>query len=105
MLHDREAKKIYAARDRFGVKPLSCRESSAGIELASEVKAFTGLKSWNLDALCTGLAMHYMNLKDTIAAEIFNVLPGHYLEIDAESGQILREKCWWKLFDRMSKLR
>lgn len=93
-----KAKKIYAARDRFGVKPLSYRESSAGIELASEVKAFTGPKSWNLDALCTGLAMHYMNLKDTIAAEIFNVLPGHYLEIDAESGQILREKCWWKPF-------
>lgn len=98
ILHDRETKKIYAVRDRFGVKPLSYRESSAGIELASEVKAFSGPKSWNLDALCTGLAMHYTNLKDTIVAGICNILPGHYLEIDAESGEILREKCWWKPF-------
>ena len=96
ILHDRRMKRVYAARDRFGVKPISWRESSGGIELASEVKAFSGSKSWNLDALCTGLAMHYPHLKDTIARDIFNVLPGHYLEIDAESGRIVRVKCWWK---------
>jgi len=96
ILHDRKAKKIFAARDRFGVKPLAYRETESGIELASEVKAFSGPRSWNLDALCTGLAMHYQNLKDTIVEGISNVLPGHYLEIDTETGRVVREKCWWR---------
>ena len=96
ILHDRWRRRVYAARDRFGVKPLSWRESSGGIELASEVKAFSGSKCWNLDALCTGLAMHYPNLGDTVARDIFSVSPGHYLEIDVESGKVLREKRWWK---------
>lgn len=95
ILYDRSVKKIYAARDRFGVKPLSYRVTSAGIEIASEVKAFQGSKRWNIDALCTGLAMHYQNARDTIANGIFNVLPGHYLEIDAESGTAIKERRWW----------
>ena len=97
ILHDNQENIIYAARDRFGVKPLAYRESFAGIELASEVRAFQGEKSWNLNALCTGLAMHYQNLRDTIAAGIYNVLPGHYLKIDSRQGVILEEKRWWEL--------
>lgn len=96
ILHDKKTKKIYAARDRFGVKPLTYRETSIGVEIASEVKAFQGSKSWNEDALCTSLAMHYQNARDTIARGIFNILPGHYLEIDAENGTIINEKRWWK---------
>lgn len=96
ILHDREKKRVYAARDRFGVKPLSFRDSGSGVEIASEVRAFYGAKSWNIEALCTGLAMHYPNLEQTIAEGINNVLPGTYLEIDSETGNILSCKRWWK---------
>lgn len=96
ILHDAEKNVVYAARDRFGVKPLMWRESQSGVEIASEVRAFQGEKSWNLDALCTGLAMHYQNLHDTIADGIHNVLPGHCLVIDANSGTVIKDECWWQ---------
>lgn len=96
LLNDREKHILYAVRDRFGVKPLAYRESNVGVEFASEVRGFLGEKRWSLDALCTGLAMHYPSLKTTIADGIFNVLPGHYLAVDTETGKILGDVQWWK---------
>ncbi|MDF0643548.1 MAG: asparagine synthase (glutamine-hydrolyzing) [Nitrospira sp.] len=48
VLVDREARRVFAARDRFGVKPLYLWRSAQGlVALASEIKQFTLLPGWS----------------------------------------------------------
>jgi asparagine synthase (glutamine-hydrolysing) len=48
VLVDREAGRVFAARDRFGVKPLYLWRSARGlVAMASEIKQFTVLPEWS----------------------------------------------------------
>ena len=67
VLVDRVARRVFAARDRFGVKPLYYWISPAGyVALASEIKQFTVLPGWRArlnrqrayDFLSWGLSEH-----------------------------------------------
>ena len=46
MIHDTARRTFFAARDRFGIKPLYYRVSDEGIAFASEIKQFTTLPGW-----------------------------------------------------------
>lgn len=46
LIYDAINKQVFIARDRFGVKPLYYYSDEGGIYLASEIKQFTQLASW-----------------------------------------------------------
>lgn len=46
IIYDASNKHVFIARDRFGVKPLYYYSDDSGIYLASEIKQFTQLVSW-----------------------------------------------------------
>lgn len=46
LIYDRQENKLFAARDRFGVKPLYYWISKEGIGFGSEIKQFTVLPGW-----------------------------------------------------------
>jgi asparagine synthase (glutamine-hydrolysing) len=66
IIWDDGAKRLFAARDRLGIKPLYVTSSSHGLALASEIKQLTGLPSVSgrantarlKDFLSTGISDH-----------------------------------------------
>lgn len=85
VLFDRLEQRIFAARDRFGVKPLYFWRAPYGsLFFASEIKQFSVLPGWvarlsgarAYDFLAWGLTDH---TRDTCFEEVFQLLPGHYL--------------------------
>ena len=100
---DNLKKTLFLARDRFGIKPLYfIHESQSGFAFSSEIQPF--LKSSYFD-----ISLNYENLISvlhdahclqesglTIYNEIFELPPGHYMEISSELT-VLEYKKWWKL--------
>ncbi len=84
---DLERKKLFIARDRFGVKPLYYRVASGRLAFASEIKAFTALSDWNaranlprlLDYLVWNVSDHR---SETMFEGVEQLLPGHYILLD-----------------------
>jgi asparagine synthase (glutamine-hydrolysing) len=85
-VYDRQAQKIWLARDRMGVKPLYYRQNGKGLFFASEIKAITALADDH--EVCDLSSLHewlyYGNTlgERTLYQDITQLLPGHYLELD-----------------------
>src|SRR5215472_18742183 len=72
---------IFAARDRFGIKPLFYAFHNETLYLASEVKALfaAGVPArWDAESLYHAAASGGYQMR-TLYDGIFQVLPGHYL--------------------------
>lgn len=105
VLLDRSAKKIYAVRDRFGVKPLYYWISPEGfLAFASEIKQFTVLPGWQ--AKMNGQQVYaFLNwattdhTEETMFAGVNQVRGGEYLECSL-AGDFKNSLCihrWYTL--------
>jgi asparagine synthase (glutamine-hydrolysing) len=93
---DRPRKRLLLARDRAGKKPLYYTCVSGGLAIASEIKALLlcpGVRRQaDPQAVADFLSVRYVPGPATLFANIYEVLPGHWLRF--ENGN-LREKCYW----------
>lgn len=83
---------LFAARDRFGIKPLFYAIHNDAIYFASEVKALfaAGVPArWNGEALydCVGIGGHQTR---TLYEGVFQVPPGHYMVATDKRVQLNR---------------
>jgi asparagine synthase (glutamine-hydrolysing) len=83
---------IFAARDRFGIKPLFYASHEGVLYFASEVKALFAAgvpRRWNSEALydCVGIGGHQSR---TLYEGIFQVPPGHFIVATDKHLQISR---------------
>ena len=105
VIWDDKEKKVFTARDRFGVKPLYYYRQGNKIAFASEIKQFKHLPEWK-SVLHQEMAQEYLNKdycdhKDTtLYINVLQVLPGNYLNFSA-----LEEKkdpvSWYHLKDHI----
>ena len=87
---DYRRKKLFAVRDRFGVKPLYYYADNGKIVLASEIKQIRTLKGFRpklnesiaADFLAKGLVDH---TNETIDKQIFQVPPGHLVAVNFDN--------------------
>lgn len=100
-------KKMFLSRDRFGVKPLYyCQQADDFFAFASETIAFKHLNGYQRRFDDSKLkiaikdAMALEGSGHTIFKDIYQLLPGHYLEIHRPS-QALRQIRWWNTFDNL----
>lgn len=97
-LHDRQKNILLLGRDRAGIKPLYYCVTSGFIIWGSEIKAIlaSGLidKRLNLNALPEYLAWEYVPGPHTLFNNIYKILPGHYLEVDLNTGAHRLTKYW-----------
>ncbi|MDH5716668.1 MAG: asparagine synthase (glutamine-hydrolyzing) [Spirochaetia bacterium] len=102
VIYDRTKNIFFAARDRYGVKPLYYRKTVDGIlSFASEIKQFTVLDDWkavlNLQAaydfLNWGLTNHE---EETFFDGVNRLMPGHYLTYEIRSEKVKIEP-WYTL--------
>jgi len=83
---DSKEKKLFLARDRFGIKPLYYSYSDDFFVFTSEIKAIlkTNLikKELNKNSIAFFLLNGYIPAPNTIYKNIFSLEPGHYMTIN-----------------------
>ncbi|NGX43203.1 MAG: Asparagine synthetase [glutamine-hydrolyzing] 1 [Chlamydiae bacterium] len=105
VIWDVKERRLFAARDRFGVKPLYYWINPKGmLAFASEIKQFTLLPGWNpkinhqrsYDFLNWGLTDH---TEETLFAGVKQLRGGHYIycPIDNIETQELKTRQWYQL--------
>src|SRR6185503_15924146 len=96
-IYDGRTQTLFAARDRFGEKPLYVFEKNGTLYLASELKALVeaGLVDKRLDpvALYCYFAHSYVMGPRTVFRGVRRLQPGCWLLAD---GAGVREGCYWK---------
>ncbi|MBD2498548.1 asparagine synthase (glutamine-hydrolyzing) [Nostoc sp. FACHB-280] len=96
VLWDESKELLFAARDRFGIKPLYYALVGDTIYLASEVKALfaAGVPAkWDRESFFQQLFI-YLNQDRTLFAGVYQVPPGHYLLATRQGVQLVR---YWDL--------
>lgn len=95
-IYDGRSQTLFAARDRFGEKPLYVLERDGTLYLASELKALVeaGLVEKRLDpvALYNYFANSYVMGPRTIFRGVRRLQPGHWLTAD---GARVQERRYW----------
>jgi asparagine synthase (glutamine-hydrolysing) len=90
-LWDGRARRLVAARDRFGAKPLVWHEGPGGLALASEAKALFALgrpAAWDEDSVFHALSLQYVLPDRTLFRDVRTLRPGHVLVADARGARI-----------------
>lgn len=109
VIWDNKEKKFFAARDRFGIKPLYYYVDGEKLAFASEIKQFKGIKGWK-SVLNQQLANEYLYRKlcdhrrETLYGKVFQILPGHFMEANCLTRQKI-PTCWYKLENHINPLK
>lgn len=98
VIYDRRRQLLFAARDRFGIKPLYFHQSPGLFAFASELKSFLALPDFNREIDLSSL-YHYMSLlhipgEHSIFRHAQRLLPAHYLKYEIRSGKLSTKKYW-----------
>lgn len=91
-LWDSREQTLFAARDRFGIKPLFYTKHQGQFYLASEIKALLAAgvpAEWDQEAY---LSRAFIYGERTLFKNIYKLLPGHYLTINKDG---LRSVKYW----------
>ncbi len=95
---DNEAKKLFLARDRFGIKPLYYYQTAKGFLFASEIKGIQACPSitlsLDLTALTDYLTYRFVPSPRSIWREVSKLPPAHSLEYDFNTGNARIEEYW-----------
>ncbi len=97
VIWDRRRRALFAARDRFGIKPLYYWWDGGAFVFGSEIKAilaYPGIAAeFNRGSLSEYLAFGYLTGPETMFAGIRKLIPGHTLELP-EGGEPRIEQYW-----------
>jgi asparagine synthase (glutamine-hydrolysing) len=97
-LWDERDRVLFAARDRFGVKPLYYTVHDGACYLASEVKAFLELGvplAWDRETLYDTHSMFMAHAPErTLFARVYQLPPGHSLFTDGEHVRVAEYWDW-----------
>ena len=98
LLLDKKQNRLFAVRDRAGVKPLYYYNNKGLIMFGSELKSFHKhprfQKELNIDALALYMQFGYIPAPNCIFTNTYKILPGHYLQIDLITGDINDTEYW-----------
>jgi len=101
-IYDLASYKLIIARDRLGIKPLFWYKHDSVFLFATEIKSLLSVpiveKRVNPDKIKNVIGLPYKlhdNGENTLYANIFQVQPGSYIEIDAKVKK--RSKSYWTL--------
>jgi asparagine synthase (glutamine-hydrolysing) len=94
VIWDQENETLFAARDRFGIKPLFYIEDSEGVKLASEAKALfaSGVNAaWDHESVFQNLFFSF-DQDRTLFKNVRQLPPGHYMT--ARRGAVVIKRYW-----------
>lgn len=94
-LWDEKQRRLFCARDRFGIKPFYFVNSENSFSFASEIKAllpFLNEVETNKKALSEYLTFQYTLGEETLFQNVHQLMPGHFLIL--ENNQLNIKKYW-----------
>jgi asparagine synthase (glutamine-hydrolysing) len=98
LIHDRSRRKLLAARDHFGIKPLYWYHDKSLIAFGSEIKALLGHPDITAEskrsAISEYLTFQFVCGEKTMFRNILKVLPGHYMILDLQTWEVKKTKYW-----------
>lgn len=100
VVYDRRNQTLTCVRDPFGIKPFFYRDQPGCFSFASEISALNAMSderatpNWQraYDYLVHGDHDHG---SQTFFADVDQLLPGHILELDLETGNVRAPRRWW----------
>lgn len=105
-IYDEQTKKLFACRDRAGVKPFFYYWKDGLFLFGSELKALVQhpgfIKKINLDAAAAYMQFGYVPTPHCIFYDAYKLKPGHYLEIELGSKALLTRQ-YWNVYDAYNK--
>lgn len=105
VIWDRRARRLFGARDRFGVKPLLYHRGPGLFAFASELKAFAAMPGVPLELDAATLAFSPMEMETvgpTLLAGVRSLSPGHLFMVE-EDGTF-EERVWWRTADHLARV-
>jgi len=100
-IYDIENKKLFCARDFFGIKPLYYTHINGNLMFGSEIKSFLEhpqfKKALNEEALENYLTFQYSVLPETFFKGVYKLPPGHYMIY--EDNSLIIKQYWDLRFD------
>lgn len=107
-IYNTDTKKIFLARDFFGIKPLyywkpaTTKSQTSGTThvsaFGSEIKSFLKIPGFvpvvNDSAVYNYLTFQYNPLDETFFQDVYKLPPAHWMEIDLRTGNHTIEKYW-----------
>lgn len=112
VIYDKITKKLFGARDRFGVKPFYYIKNEKYFAFCSEIKGLLKIESFkkeiNPSAVYDFLVSNQLEIdEETFFKEIFELRPAHLFELDTTTGKLFTEKYYelpynkkWKSIDK-----
>ncbi len=102
-IYNTETKKIFIARDIFGIKPLYyLMQDNKIVAFSSEIKSFMSFPNFkaevNDNAVYNYLSFQYNPLSETFFKNVYKLPPAHYLHMDTETGDAEIKKYWFLEF-------
>ncbi len=105
-IYDRQDRRLFLARDRFGIKPLLYAQVSNGLVFASELKALlaSGLVSRRADlqAVTDFLSLGAVPQPATIVRGVLGLPAGHWMKVEANGSRRLQR--YWDLVENSQRL-
>lgn len=108
ILYDRILKKVFCARDRYGVKPFYYYATEKCISFASEIKEFTLLDGWKAIGNNPQIANFILNNgaqdynTETMFKDVFQLCPGQCITYCLE-GNDMKIKTWYDLAEHIEE--
>lgn len=106
VMYDEARGKIFACRDRAGVKPLFYYWKNGLFLFGSELKAVLQhpefVKEIDTNAAAAFMQYGYVPTPHCIFKNTFKLKPGHFLELDL-TGRTLQTEQYWNVYDAYNK--
>lgn len=106
VIYDETNNKLFACRDRAGVKPFFYYHKNGLFLFASELKAIIQHpdfeKEININAAAAYMQYGYVPTPHCIYKNAFKLKPGHFLELDLSNNSI-STKQYWNVYDAYNK--
>lgn len=97
VIHDERRNLLFAARDRFGIKPFVFSHFAGTLYMASEAKALfaAGVPAqWDEESFFHAANLQYVLPDRTLFKGVHQLRPGHYL---VARGESIETACYWDL--------
>lgn len=98
---DRSQRRLFLVRDRLGIKPLFYARTDKGIVFSSEIKSIhaSGLVERVPDLSCLHEFLYFGAPVggNTFYQSVVQLAPSCFIEIDVDTGRIVREERYWSV--------